>query len=82
MVTVTSVFVFCSNGTIPIAFFNVPGSVHDCQVTYWGSIFPTLQGIKLCETETLGITKIWRFVDKSLTRLHKHGQKAMIGMPT
>lgn len=26
---VTSVFCFCPDGTIPIAFFNVPGSVHD-----------------------------------------------------
>jgi hypothetical protein len=31
---VTSVFVFCPEGTIPIAFFNVPGSVHNSQVAY------------------------------------------------
>ncbi len=35
---VTLVFVFCPNGTIPIAFFNVPGSVHDSQVAYWGRV--------------------------------------------
>jgi hypothetical protein len=31
---VTSVFVFCPDGTIPIAFFNVSGSVHDSQVAH------------------------------------------------
>ncbi len=35
---VTCVFVFCSNGTIPIAFFNVPGAVHDSQIAHWGKI--------------------------------------------
>ncbi len=31
---VTLVFVFRPDGTIPIAFFNVPGSVHDSQVAH------------------------------------------------
>jgi hypothetical protein len=39
---VTSVFVFCPDGTIPIAFFNVPGSVHDSQVACWGRIYEKL----------------------------------------
>jgi len=35
----TLVFVFCPDGTIPIAFFfNVPGSVHDSQVAHWGGV--------------------------------------------
>jgi hypothetical protein len=33
---VTSVFVFCPNGTIPIAFFNVPESVHNSQLHIGG----------------------------------------------
>jgi hypothetical protein len=33
---VTSVFCFCPDGTIPIAFFNVPGCVHDSQVAEFG----------------------------------------------
>ncbi len=33
---VTSVFCFCPNGTIPIAFFNVPGCVHGSQVAEFG----------------------------------------------
>ncbi len=33
---VTNVFVFVPDGTIPIAFFNVPGCVHDSQVAKWG----------------------------------------------
>ena len=39
---VTSVFVFCPNGIIPIAFFNFPGSVHNRQVAYWGRIYKKL----------------------------------------
>ena len=39
---VTSVFVFCPDGTIPIAFFNVPVSVHDSQVTHWGRVYDKL----------------------------------------
>jgi hypothetical protein len=39
---VTSVFIFCPNRTIPFAFFNVPGSVHDIQVAYWGRIYKKL----------------------------------------
>jgi hypothetical protein len=33
---VTSDFCFCPDGTIPIAFFNVPGSVHDSQLVELG----------------------------------------------
>jgi hypothetical protein len=39
---VTSVFVFCPDGTFPIAFFNVPGSVHDSQVAHWGRVYDKL----------------------------------------
>jgi hypothetical protein len=35
---VTSVFCFCPDGTIPIAFFNVTGSVHESQVADLGNI--------------------------------------------
>ena len=42
---VTSVFVFCPDGTILIAFFNVPGSVHDSQVAHWGMVYDELGAI-------------------------------------
>ena len=42
---VTSVFVFCPDGTIPIAFFNVPGSVHDSQVAHWGKVYDKLGAV-------------------------------------
>ena len=42
---VTSVFCFCPDGTIPIAFFNVPGSVHDSQVAGWGDIYVKLERV-------------------------------------
>jgi hypothetical protein len=42
---VTSIFVFCPDGTIPIAFFNVPGSVHDSQVAHWGRVYEKLGAV-------------------------------------
>ena len=40
---VTNVFVFCPDGTIPNAFFNAPGSIHDSQVAEWGGIYDKLE---------------------------------------
>jgi hypothetical protein len=51
---VTSVFCFCPDGTIPISFFNVPGSVHDSHVAKFGNIYNKLEevyhlyGVKCC----------------------------------
>jgi hypothetical protein len=42
---VTSVLCFCPNGTIPIAFINVPGSVHDSQVANYGKIYDKLASV-------------------------------------
>ena len=42
---VTSVFCFCPDETIPIAFFNVPGSVHDSQVGELGKIYQKLEKV-------------------------------------
>jgi hypothetical protein len=44
---VTSVFCFCSNGRFPIAFFKVPGSVHDSLVAEYGNIYNKLEGVYL-----------------------------------
>ncbi len=42
---VTSVFCFCPDGTITTAFLNVPGSVHDSQVTEFGKIYQKLEQV-------------------------------------
>ena len=42
---VTSVFVFCPDGTIPICCYNLPGSVHDSLVAEWGNIYPKLERV-------------------------------------
>ncbi len=42
---VTSVFCLCPDGTIPIAFFNVPGSVHDSKVAELGIIYQKLEQV-------------------------------------
>ncbi len=44
---VTSIFCFCPDGTIPLAFFNVPGSVQDCQVAEFGNIYNKLEDVYL-----------------------------------
>ncbi len=41
----TSVFVFCPDGTIPVAFFNVPGCLHDSTVADWGKIYEKLERV-------------------------------------
>ena len=57
---VTSVFCFCPDGTIPIAFFNVPGSVHDSQGAEFGNIYNRLEevylstGAKCCVDSAFG----------------------------
>ena len=59
---VTFVFCFCPDGTIPIAFFNVPGSVHDSQVAEFGKIYDKLEmvyrtmGGKCCIGSAFGTT--------------------------
>ncbi len=35
---VTSVFCFCPDGTIPIAYMNLPGAMHDSTIAEWGGI--------------------------------------------
>ena len=44
---VTSVFCFCLDGTILIAFFNIPGSVHNSQVAEFGKIYNKLEDVYL-----------------------------------
>ncbi len=41
----TNVFVFVPNGTIPNAFFNICGCVHDSQVAEWGGIYEKLESV-------------------------------------
>ncbi len=57
---VTSVFCFCPDGTIPIAFLNVPDSVHNSQVAELGKIYIKLEHVyemtrgKCCIDSALG----------------------------
>jgi len=44
---VSSVFCFAPDGTIPIAFFNVPGNVHDSQIADWGNVYTKLERVYL-----------------------------------
>jgi hypothetical protein len=39
---IMSIFVFCPDGTIPAAVFNLPGAVHDSCAADWGGIYRKL----------------------------------------
>jgi hypothetical protein len=40
---VSSVLCFCPDGTIPIAYVNIPGTVHDSQIANYGDIYDKLE---------------------------------------
>ena len=42
---VTSVFVFCPDGTIPIETYNVPGCIHDSMIADWGEIYEKMSTV-------------------------------------
>ena len=42
---VTSVFCFCPDGTIPIAFMNLPGATHDSTIADLGGIYSKLESV-------------------------------------
>lgn len=42
---VSGVFCFCPDGTIPIACYNVPGSIHDSKIAEWGNIYEKLESV-------------------------------------
>ena len=41
----SAVFVFCPDGTIPIAAYNVPGCFHDSTIAEWGKIYKKLGNV-------------------------------------
>ncbi len=42
---IKNVFVFTPDGTIPMAYFNVPGCIHESQVAEWGDIYAKLEAM-------------------------------------
>jgi hypothetical protein len=42
---VSSVVCFCPDGTIPIAYINIPGAVHDRQIADYGDIYDKLETV-------------------------------------
>ncbi len=42
---VTNVFVFTPDGTIPMAYFNIPGCIHGSQVAEWGNIYTKFENM-------------------------------------
>jgi hypothetical protein len=42
---VSNVFVFCPDGTIPICYYNVPGSLHDSNIATIGKIYDKLESV-------------------------------------
>jgi DDE superfamily endonuclease len=42
---VSAVIVFCPDGTIPAACYNVPGCVHDSTIAEWGNLYSKLERV-------------------------------------
>ena len=42
---VSAVLVFCPDGTIPIACYNVPGCIHDSTIAEWGNVYKKLENV-------------------------------------
>ncbi len=40
---VSLVLCLCPDGTIPIAYVNIPGLVHDIQIAYYGDMYDKLK---------------------------------------
>ena len=41
----SSVLCFCPDGTIPIAYVNIPGAVHDSQIADYENIYDKLETV-------------------------------------
>lgn len=74
---ITSVFCFCPDGTIPIAFMNVPGATHDSTVAEWGGIYNKLERVY---NETGGICTVdSAFRMRNAPYILKSSQNTLIG---
>ena len=75
---VTSVFCFCPDGTIPITYMNLPGSMHDSMIVEWGRIYDKLESLY----ETMGaITCVdSAFLMKNSPYIIKSSQENCIGV--
>ena len=74
---ITSVFCFCPDGTIPIAFMNAPGATHDSTVAEWGGIYNKLERVY---NETGGICTVdSAFRMRNAPYILKSSQNTLIG---
>ena len=74
---VTAVMCFCPDGTIPMAFFNVPGAQHDSTVCELGGIYDKLQRVY---EETGGACTVdSAFRVKNAPYLLKSSQQTFVG---
>ena len=67
---VSAVIVFCPDGTIPIATYNVPGCFHDSTIADWGNIYKKLECIYTntggkCTVDSAFSKKNYAFLIKS-----------------
>jgi hypothetical protein len=82
---VTSVLCFCLNGTIPIAFVNIPGAVHDSQVAKYGDIYDNLKLVYVRDGGKRTIDSAFRNVSRDflikssqeLIHIDDHGEQGV-----
>lgn len=69
--SVSALFVFCPDGTIPIACFNVPGCIHDRTIAEWGDVYAKLETVYsseakgICTAPSAFSTKRYPFLIRS-----------------
>ena len=74
---VTSVFCFCPDGTIPIAYMNLPGSMHDSTIADWGQIYDKLENLFQTTGAVTCVDSAFRM--KNVPYIIKSSQKNRIG---
>jgi hypothetical protein len=65
-IIVSSVLCFCVDGTIPIAYINIPGAVHDSQIADYGDIYDKL--------ETLSVIALFSTTISANCSRHHHSE--------
>ena len=74
---VTSVFCFCPDGTIPIAYMNLPGAMHDSTIAEWGGIYDKLASLYETTGAVTCVDSAFRM--RSLPYIIKSSQTNYIG---
>ena len=82
---VKALLVFCPDGTIPIAVFNVPGSVHDSKIARIGGVYKKLEDIfNECGGTSVGDSAFCKYEGKDFIIISsskdQHGNQSLLNI--